>query len=136
MWYRAVANIIDGTILAILLIPLVSAGSDVHTSMAPGMFFGVHSSNPFSTSLAIIIAFAYFIGCIRYQQATIGMRVLHIRMVNYSGKTPEIPQILIWMLARILSTIILYIGFLMMLWTERRQGLHDQLADILFIRES
>ena len=88
------------------------------------------------TSIAIIIAFAYFIGCIRYQQATIGMRVLRIRMVDYSGKTPEFGQLIIWMLARILSAVILYIGFLMMLWTPRRQALHDRLADTLFIQES
>jgi len=38
--------------------------------------------------------------------------------------------------AKIISAIIIYIGFLMIAFTERKQGLHDMIADCLVVMKN
>ena len=67
-------------------------------------------------------------------QATIGKRALHIQVTDDAGAR------LTWLRAngrywaKLLSFLILGIGFLMILFTERRQGLHDLIAGTLVSR--
>lgn len=79
--------------------------------------------------LAIIGGMGYIIAMVYRYGATMGMLALDIRLVTYRGTQPSMGQIVGWTFAQILSALILYIGYLMIAWTEKKQGLHDKLAE-------
>jgi uncharacterized RDD family membrane protein YckC len=66
-------------------------------------------------------------------QATIGKLVLGIRVTDLRGERIGLSRALLRYLGKYLSTLIVGIGFLMVAWTERKQGLHDLLAGTLVL---
>ncbi len=66
-------------------------------------------------------------------QGTVGKLVLGIRVTDLHGERISVPRALARYVAKFLSVIILGIGFLMVAWTQRKQGLHDMLASTLVL---
>lgn len=66
-------------------------------------------------------------------QATVGKLVMGIRVTGLRGERISVPRALVRYLAKFLSLIIVGIGFLMVAWTDRKQGLHDMLASTLVL---
>ncbi len=66
-------------------------------------------------------------------QATLGKLALGIRVTDLNGQRIGFPRALGRYPAKFLSTIILGIGFLMVAWTRRKQGLHDMIAGTLVL---
>ena len=67
-------------------------------------------------------------------QATIGKKVLGMKVVDYSGERISFGRATGRYFASFLSTLILGIGFMMVGWTKRKQGLHDFMANTLVVR--
>ncbi len=67
-------------------------------------------------------------------QATIGKRVCRLRVTGLDGGRISLPRAIGRYFAKFLSALILCIGFLMVGWTRRKQGLHDILAETLVVR--
>ncbi len=67
-------------------------------------------------------------------QATIGKRVCRLRVTRLDGRRISLPRALGRYLGKFVSAFILGIGFLMVAWTQRKQGLHDLMADTLVVR--
>lgn len=61
-------------------------------------------------------------------QATFGKMAIGIKVTNDDGGRPSILRALARNLLKILSAIILMVGFLMAAWTRRKQALHDMMA--------
>jgi uncharacterized RDD family membrane protein YckC len=61
-------------------------------------------------------------------QATIGKKALGIKVTNEQGQKITFGQATGRYFGKILSGIILFIGYLMMLWDDKKQTLHDKLA--------
>ena len=68
-------------------------------------------------------------------QGSIGKRIMGIKVVNASGGRPDIYQAVGRNLLKILSGIILFIGFMMAGWTVKKQALHDKILNMLVIKE-
>jgi uncharacterized RDD family membrane protein YckC len=66
-------------------------------------------------------------------QGTLGKLALGIRVTDLQGERISFPRALGRYFAKILSAIILGIGFLMVAWTQRKQGLHDMICDTLVL---
>ena len=66
-------------------------------------------------------------------QGTLGKLALGIRVTDLQGKRISFPRALGRYFAKILSAIILGIGFLMVAWIQRKQGLHDMICDTLVL---
>ena len=66
-------------------------------------------------------------------QATIGKKLLGLKVTDTNGQRISFWRSLGRNVGMIVSTVILYIGYLMCLWAEKRQCLHDQMADCLVI---
>ena len=66
-------------------------------------------------------------------QATIGKLALGIRVTDMQGARISFPRALGRYPAKYLSSFIFCIGFLMVAWTQRRQGLHDLIASTLVL---
>ena len=67
-------------------------------------------------------------------QATLGKRACGLRVTGLDGGRISLARAIGRFAAKFLSALILCIGFLMVAWTRRKQGLHDILAETLVVR--
>lgn len=126
---RLAAFVIDGLALSI--------GNYIIALVYGSMFWRLAFSVPelftlFSYLLTLGISWAYFALFESSElQATPGKILLKIKVVNeYDGRI-NLSTATARFFAKIFSGLILLIGYLMVLWTPRKQALHDQLAKTL-----
>ena len=148
-WKRVAAYILDAIILYIpnLLImkamggdaaqaamqqTILAAPGDPHAMMAAyGQFYSMVGP---AIAITSAMAWLYFALCESSAwQATLGKLALGIRVTDVHGKRISFLRALGRYPAKILSTLILGIGFLMVAWTPRKQGLHDMIASTLVL---
>ena len=82
-----------------------------------------------------ILKFIYQVYLESYQQATLGKKMLNIRVTNLQGLKPTFNQILIRNLAKIISTGLLFFGYLYSFLNKKQQCLHDLMADTLVTKD-
>ena len=114
-WKRLLAAILD-----IIIIGLPAFILQVGLVFATGI-----SSLVYIVELASIILIVYMDGI---KGGTPGKLILGMRIVNEEGSYIGIPMAILRYIGKILSGIILGIGFLMIAFTEKKQGLHDKIA--------
>jgi len=114
-WIRVGAYIIDSIILGVVnfVVGLMLADSPIASSV-----------------FSILLGVAYFSFMeSSANQGTLGKMAVGIRVGDRNGEQLSYANALGRHLAKFLSAIILLIGFLMVGWDEKNQGLHDKLAD-------
>ena len=67
------------------------------------------------------------------RQATLGMRAVGVKVVGYDYKRISFGRATGRLFGMILSRLIFYIGFIMIAFTKRKQGLHDFIAETYVI---
>lgn len=67
-------------------------------------------------------------------QATIGKMALSLKVTDMEGNRISFGRATGRFFGKFISEIILMIGFMMAGWTEKKQALHDMMADTLVIR--
>lgn len=87
----------------------------------------------FLSHAIIIIYYALMESSAR--QATLGKMALGIKVVNYNGQRLDFSKALLRNLSKIISGFILGIGYLMIIFDDRKQGLHDKIADTFVVRQ-
>ena len=81
-----------------------------------------------------VVAWLYFAFCESSAwQGTIGKLALGIRVTDLHGARISLPRALGRYPAKFFSAIIFCIGFLMIGWTQRKQGLHDMICSTLVL---
>jgi uncharacterized RDD family membrane protein YckC len=125
-WRRLAAYLIDniliGVVIGILIAILGAIADDA------GVVIGY--------LIAIVGSFAYFAWFESSEyQATVGKIALGIQVTDLEGNRVSFGKALGRTLAKILSSIILYIGFIMAAFTEKKQGLHDMIAGTLVVKK-
>jgi len=84
----------------------------------------------------IIIPWLYFAGFESSRsQATPGKLLMHIVVTDLEGNKPTLARVTLRHFAKIISTLIIFLGFLMIGLTKKRQGLHDKIAGCLVLLE-
>ena len=68
-------------------------------------------------------------------QATLGKMMLGLRVTDLHGKRISIGRAVGRYFAKILSAVILCIGFIMAAFTQKKQALHDLIAGTLVVRK-
>jgi uncharacterized RDD family membrane protein YckC len=121
-WVRFFAFLCDGLILLIpFAICFVIAGQ---SNMWLGYF------------LSWIVGFAYFAYLeSSTRRATFGKQALGLIVTNMEGSQLTFQEASIRYIAKLLSAVILYIGFIMIGFTEKKQGLHDMIAHTIVNRK-
>ncbi len=159
-WWRVLAWFLDSVILALVdsLIGLLtglkqlgtrfepSGGGDTTaasftpaSAMVQGTSFALpghlhfHGGGLSLVSLVLTMAYFALLESSRWQ-ATLGKRVCRLRVTDLSGRRIGIGRAFGRYLAKFVSALLLGIGFLMVGWTRRSQGLHDLMADTLVMR--
>lgn len=148
-WKRVAAYIIDAIVLYIpnMLImkamggdaaqetmkqAVMTAPGDMHVMMAAYQQF--YATMAMAIVITTVLAWLYFAVLESSPwQATLGKLALGIRVTDLQGRRISFPRALGRYLAKYLSLIILGIGFLMVAWTKRKQGLHDMIANTLVL---
>jgi len=124
-WERLAAILIDGFILSfacrILGIDVSKGASEI----------GVGGS---LIQVAIYAAYFALMESSKYQ-ATVGKMIMKIKVTDENFNRIDLSRALGRYFAKILSAIILFIGYLMMLDSPKSQCLHDRLAHTLVINE-
>lgn len=116
-WKRFVAYLIDGIILGIV-------AAILNASMDEAM----------AGTVGAIIGWLYFAGMeSSSRQATIGKSVLGIYVTDLNGNRISFLRATGRYLGKILSALILMIGYIMAAFTARKQALHDMLAGTLVL---
>lgn len=119
-WERFAAAFIDGLILVIpsfAIQYLFGRGPSFLINMAIGwLYSALQESGP--------------------QQATIGKKALGLNVTTIDGHQLSFSQATGRFFGKYISTIILLIGYLMMIWDERKQTLHDKMAGALVVKQT
>jgi len=117
-WERFFAYLID-----VILLWIVNFGVQYAVGDIPGSI------------ISIVINWLYFaIMESGTGQATIGKKALGLKVTDLNGGQITFGQATGRYFGKILSTLIILIGFLMMLWDERKQTLHDKMAGTLVVK--
>lgn len=70
-----------------------------------------------------------------FQQATIGKKLIAIKVTDLQGLKPSLNQIIYRNISKILSTLPVFAGYLYVFLNKKQQALHDKLADTLVIKD-
>jgi uncharacterized RDD family membrane protein YckC len=68
------------------------------------------------------------------KKATLGKQAMGLKVTDLSGGRINFGQASIRHFGKFISAIILFIGYLMMLWDSKKQTLHDKIAGTLVIK--
>jgi uncharacterized RDD family membrane protein YckC len=131
-WRRLGAAIIDGLIVGAvtLVIYLVLIVGGISTGGIVGFFIGYF----IAYALAIILGWLYYaLMESSSKQATLGKMALGIIVTDSQGQRVSFGRATGRHFGKIISGIILYIGYIMIAFTAKKQGLHDIIADCLVV---
>jgi len=121
-WLRLAAAAIDGLIL---LIPFVICFAITGTNHILIFYF-----------LIWIAGFAYFAYLESSpKRGTFGKEAVGLIVTNIDGSQLTFKQASIRYIGKLLSLVILYLGFIMIGFTEKKQGLHDMIAKTLVVKK-
>ena len=121
---RFLAALLDGVILAII---------NILVGFVIGLVLG-KAGQQVASLAGILIAWVYY----AYQessekQATIGKQAMGIVVTDLEGKRIDFIKATIRYFSKILSFLILLIGYIMAAFTEKKQALHDMIAGTLVL---
>lgn len=148
-WKRVAAYILDALVLWIpnmLLSSLFGANEAAETYLQAKLAAGsdpqlalqafdayLHALGP-ALMAQTVVTWLYFAVCESSAwQGTLGKRALGIRVTDLTGGRISFMRATGRYFGKLLSAFILCVGFLMVAWTQRKQGLHDLLAQTLVL---
>ncbi|MBI2590329.1 MAG: RDD family protein [Candidatus Blackburnbacteria bacterium] len=127
---RFVAWILDAIILGVVgwIVGLLLGG-----------VLGFQNTATTLVSIGNLISLVIWIGYAVFYQAsvgqTLGKKVMGIKVVDAQGKTPNMLTFFLReIVGKMVSGIILGIGYLMVLWDSRKQALHDKIASTYVVK--
>lgn len=139
-WFRTLAVVIDIVLCQVAIVILVfPLGFVLGASMA-----GSSSLSEIETAaeglgsvLGVLIQWLWFtIPESSKWQATIGKKIVGLKVTDENGERIGFGKANGRYWSKILSALILFVGFLMVAFTAKKQGLHDKIAGTLVVKEN
>jgi uncharacterized RDD family membrane protein YckC len=119
-WIRFGAYIIDAIVMSFVQVILAYVFYGGYSFMEP---------NYSLTLISLVVGVLYFaVMESSSKQATLGKMAVGIKVGNEKGESISFGNALGRYLGKILSALILLIGFMMAGWDDKKQALHDKLA--------
>lgn len=145
-WIRFLAYFIDRLILGIVATPLYFIL--IMPRLLPFIQDAESNGEPSPQMLAALVGASVTAGCLvligvwLYEalltcsswQGTIGKKVLRLKVTDEAGNRIGFGRSTGRFFAKIISTMIMYIGFIMVGFTDRKRGLHDMIAGTLVMK--
>lgn len=118
-------------------IPPASLGRRVVALFLDGLIFAIPCAiaNHLIPVLGGLIAWFFYAPVFESSQlrATLGKHLMGIQVVDLSGRRISLRAAVIRNFLKIVSSALLFLGFVVALFTKRKQTLHDMLADTIVI---
>jgi uncharacterized RDD family membrane protein YckC len=141
-WIRVVAYIIDAVLLGIVnsvvfaffgggMAALVKPGQDPSTVNVAALLGALSTMILIIT--AIHLCYYTFLESSE-KQGTVGKMVLGLKVTDADGRRISVGRAAGRTLSKIISSMILGIGYIMAGFTEKKQALHDMIAGTLVVR--
>lgn len=138
-WVRVLAYLIDFVVLTIAQVVIFSIFG---VSLFAADAMSPEAGEIFGTASGLAAYSITFIGSVLYfvlmessaKQGTLGKMALGLVVTDTAGRRISFLRALGRYFAKILSSLILFIGYIMIAFTERKQGLHDLLASTYVIK--
>jgi uncharacterized RDD family membrane protein YckC len=141
-WIRVLAYLIDGLIEGAILSPLfIVLGLRIAAQFQHGAPNSIEDFMPIFQYEGIIVLAGFLVQWL-YEalltssswQATVGKRVLNLKVTDEQGNRISFQRATGRVFGKILSGMIFDIGFIMVAFTQRKQGLHDMMAGTLVMK--
>jgi len=157
-WIRVVAYIIDAIIISVIMgivyfvltaIGIIDFSAVMEVANDPSVQAGgepdpaavMAASQGMMRNMGIVYLVAFLLAWLyealltsSSMQATPGKMAFGLRVTTADGERIGFGRATGRYFGKIVSGIILYIGFIMIAFTERKQGLHDMMASTLVVR--
>ncbi len=150
-WLRFVAYVIDYiiiyTVQIFLVVPILAvvginfaSGMSNADNMSEAEMFGMIAGMVGAMGATIVLTFAlivlyYTIMETSKFQATVGKLAVGLKVTDVNGEKLDFTKALVRNLCKIISSMILFIGYIMAGFTEKKQGLHDIIAGTLVVKK-
>lgn len=116
-WVRFAAVLVDGLVLAI-----------------PSGIINAIFGKSLGGFLGYVLMWAYAIYMLNTRQATLGKMAVGLKVTTTDGGKPTVGKLALReIIGKILDIITLGIGYLMIVFTGKKQGLHDKIADTVVV---
>ncbi|EHQ52448.1 RDD domain-containing protein [Ectothiorhodospira sp. PHS-1] len=140
-WYRLLAFVIDIIILTLITVVVaVPLGFALGASMAASGATEQEITlvaGDVGNLLSLLLGWLYYTVFESSKwQSTPGKRMLGLRVTDMDGNRIGFGRANGRYWSKILSALLLFIGYLMIAFTRRKQGLHDMIASTLVVRQS
>jgi len=119
-WRRFVAWIIDGILLGAV----------------SGILMFIISAQQTASWLGSVIGIVYIVGFWTWRGQTPGKMVMGVKIIKTDGSPIGIGRAILRYIGYLVSAIIIFIGYLMIAWDGRKQGLHDKIAGTYVVKTS
>jgi len=136
-WWRLLSYIIDYVVVVLIvgLFAVFLGFIGAYTGARTDSLFD--DRNDFAFKLLLIIFFMFYHTILESTRAqgSIGKIVCQLKVVDIDGRRISFFRALARNLSKILSGILCGIGYLLIFWNDRHQGMHDQMAKTYVIRK-
>ena len=140
-WLRLVAYIIDAIILgfffgAFVILPLMHGSIYVNGTSFPEIMRQMGPQFRTARFVSLLGAWLYYaLFESSAWQATLGKKALGLEVTDLHGKRISFGRATGRYFGKIISAMILMIGFIMIGFTKKKQGLHDMIAGTLVLKK-
>lgn len=145
-WRRVCATFVDSVLLNVLMSPLYLAwlwpamiaagGQSDPQDMDPAVAFAMMGTLFSFIAISGVISMLYFALLESSpNQASLGKMAMGLKLTDPAGKRITFGHSIVRRLARIVTGFTIGIGYLMVLWTRRKQTLHDLMVGTLVVRK-
>ena len=137
-WKRVLAYIVDIVVISVPVTLLFGSGLSLGVDEQTPGTYDVHLNMDMTLPefIIILISWLYFAGLESSEwQGTVGKRLLGMRVTDMVGERISFFRATGRYLSKFISSALLMIGFIMVAFTEKKQGLHDMIAGTCVINK-
>lgn len=143
-WLRLAAYIIDYFVLGFVIGTIV-----IFVGLTMGLSTAIFYDMEDTANQMVVITLSIIFGIVSFAaswlyyallesgsyQGTLGKMVVNLKVTDMEGERISFARASGRFFGKILSTFVIYIGYIMIGITEKKQGLHDILAGCLVVRK-
>jgi uncharacterized RDD family membrane protein YckC len=112
---RLISLIIDGLVVGVI--------SWIVGTVLPG-----GQGSTLSTVVGLVLGIVYYVYFFTSSGQTLGAKVMGIKLVDGNGQNLSVGSAVVRVIVGYVSGMIIFIGYLWMLWDSKKQTLHDKAA--------